>query len=427
MLPVLGAEAQDPYAHNIERLGGSLTVPITGSASLQSPAPNLFDRERLDEQVLGFSIFHRQVTPEEGVGPHFINSSCGGCHINNGKGKAELRRGRFRENTMVVKVSLDGQGPNGEPIHVPGEEEQIQDRSLEGRRTKMRLKWRVRKRGTLRDGTPYELVEPRARFKLDGYKRRELRVSLRMAPLLIGLGLTDSIPEAALLANADPLDLDGDGISGKPNWVPNLETGELEVGRFGHRAGQPNLRQQSAAASFFDMGVANSLFNSGDDSGELSDDQLEKLTAYQALASVPAARKQNRRPVVRGKYIFQRIGCDDCHTMTFRTGEGTYPELSNQTFHPFSDYLLHDMGRGLADNRPEFGASGREWKTAPLWGLGMAETLSSSPPRYLHDGRARDLNEAILWHGGEASRSRRKYERLLKPQRKALWKFLLSL
>lgn len=414
-------------AEDITELGGDLSIPRTGASVLQAPAPNLLDPARLSQQVLGFPLFHSPKTESKGLGPKFINSSCAGCHINNGKGKVEFRKARRRENTMVVKVSLEGQAENGAPIDVPGIGEQLQDRSVSGEKTRIRLRERVRRRGKLKDGTPFELVQPIPRFRISGFKRRELRTSLRMAPMLIGEGLLEAIPDQAILALSDPNDSDRDGISGRPNYVPNRENGLFEIGRYGFRASHPTLRQQSAAASFFDMGVANSLFNNGADSSELSDEDLEKLTAYQALPSVPSARRQSKKRIMRGKTIFQRIGCADCHVMSFTTGESRFPELENQTIHPFTDLLLHDMGPGLADERAEFSAAGSEWRTTPLWGLGFAKTVSRVRPRYLHDGRARTITEAIMWHGGEARKARQKFRRLKKGQRKALLRFLDSL
>jgi CxxC motif-containing protein (DUF1111 family) len=248
-----------------------------------------------------------------------------------------------------------------------------------------------------------------------------------MSPQLIGMGLLEAIPESTILALSDPRDLNGDGISGRPMYVPNRSNGLFELGRFGFKGAHPTLAQQSAAAAFNDIGVTNQLFPGDDGSKELTDDELNRLLVYQQIAGVPIARNQADPQVIRGKELFQAIGCADCHRMSLDTGNSDVPELANQRIHPFTDLLLHDMGPGLADKRAEYSASGREWRTTPLWGIGFSATLSSIRPRYLHDGRARTLAEAILWHDGEARRSRTNFKALPRADREALIQFLKSL
>ena len=248
-----------------------------------------------------------------------------------------------------------------------------------------------------------------------------------MTPGLIGLGLLESIPEEEILALSDPDDSDGNGISGKPNYVFDRRSQGLKLGRFGFKAGNSTLEQQTAAAAFFDMGITSSLFEGEDQTSELSEQVLEQLVVYQALASVPSARNQSSESVNRGQELFKSIGCNDCHTMSFVTKNEIYPELDSQTIHPFTDLLLHDMGPGLADRHSEFSASGSEWRTTPLWGIGFFSSVSTVPQRYLHDGRARTIAEAILWHGGEGKASRDAFRALSKAERNDLIEFVNSL
>lgn len=412
-------------AQDIEKLGGDLTHAIPGRNGIQVTAPNVTDPNRTLKQLVGFSAFHKTLRRRDGLGPRFVNRSCGGCHIDNGKGRVGFGRGTSQ---MVVKVGLRGVNQDGPPRPVPGVGEQLQDRSLVGkkRRHKVRLRWRIKK-GIYPDGTRYTLRRPNLRFRVKGIKRRKIASSLRMAPGLIGLGLLESIPESIIKAQSDPFDDNRDGISGQVQYVPNRRTGGFSVGRFGFTGSHPTLEQQTAAAAFFDMGVTTSLFAKDDKAPELSDQTLETLTLYQALAGVPFARNQGDPAVMRGKALFQQVGCNNCHSMTVTTESAGNPELDGQTIHPFTDLLLHHMGRGLADRFNEYSASGSEWRTTPLWGLGFLETVSGVEQRYLHDGRARTIEEAILWHGGEAAQSQRDFKALSASERMDLIAFLRSL
>lgn len=414
-------------AQDLTLLGGDLSTTLTGHNGLQVAAPNVTDPERYARQISGFEIFHRRNGKAEGLGPRFVNASCGGCHVQNGKGPLRFGGSGHRGSTMVVKVSVPGLNGDGSPRSVPSIGEQLKDHSLSGlRHHNIRLSWNI-KRGKYADGTPYELRSPRLRFRVAGQNPRRLRVSLRMSPLLFGLGLLEAIPESTVLAMSDPDDSDGDGISGKPQYVIDVESGEFALGRFGFRASNPTVEQQSAGAAVNDMGLTNSYFPGNDGSKDLSDDELDRLVIYQLIAGVPMARNQDDPQVQLGKALFQQIKCDGCHRMTLTTGPHEAPELENQEIHPFTDLLLHDMGPGLADKRREFSASGREWRTTPLWGLGFSRTVSRVKQTYLHDGRARTISEAILWHGGEGQASRDAFKKLNKSQRRALIRFLNSL
>ncbi len=416
-------------AEDFTFLGGGMTSNLPGKAAVQVTAPNVTDSDRAQQQIDGFTPFHKKFTPAEGVGPLMVNASCGGCHVENAKGPLRLGRGGSRGSSMVVKVSLKGEGEGGAPIDVPGIGEQLQDRKANGRRNmRVRLRWREKRERRYRDGTTYSLRKPRVTFRIPGYRRSEIAHSLRMTPSLVGLGLLQAIPEETILALSDPEDSDGDGISGRPQYVPDKRNGGLALGRFGFKGSHPTVEQQSAAAAFFDMGLSNDLFYNEEEGKELSDYDLELLDIYQVLGGTPRAINQDKKRVQKGFELFKEIGCDSCHIPTLETGEVEgYPELSNHTIHPFTDMLLHDMGPGLADKRSEYSASGSEWRTTPLWGLGTTRSFSGVRPFYLHDGRARTLEEAILWHGGEAKKARQNFKRLRRGQRKALIAFLNSL
>jgi len=256
-----------------------------------------------------------------------------------------------------------------------------------------------------------------------------------LAPPVFGLGLLDLIAEADLLRNADPDDADGDGISGRPNYIFNPFSLRREMGRYGLKANTSSLLVQVASAFTEDMGVTNYTFRnenymdapSSAALPDIADSLLDAVVFYIRTLAVPARRNVEQPEVVRGEKIFQQIKCSGCHTPTFQTGvEVRLPTLSNQRIHPYTDLLLHDMGAALADNRPDFEANGSEWKTPALWGIGLFPKTNGTP-YYLHDGRARSLVEAILWHGGEAQRAKDAFVQLPSSDRDALVKFLESL
>jgi CxxC motif-containing protein (DUF1111 family) len=269
-------------------------------------------------------------------------------------------------------------------------------------------------------------------------------LSPRLAQPLLGLGLLEAIPEADILALADPDDADGDGISGRANRVWDPESQQMQLGRFGHKASQATVLAQTATAFNEDIGITSPLLpeeNCGvqqplcqqapsgrDKSGFEIDEQRLRLAAFFTRhIAVPAARGWGDAAVERGREQFFAAGCASCHTPGHTTGEvAGDASLSGQRIWPYTDLLLHDMGEGLADGRPVFAASGREWRTPPLWGLGLAEQVNGNR-RFLHDGRARNLLEAILWHGGEALAAREAVRQLDADDRRDLIRFLASL
>ena len=242
------------------------------------------------------------------------------------------------------------------------------------------------------------------------------------------MGLLEALDAGTILDRADPDDVDLDGISGRANIVWNQRERRTSIGRFGFKAAAPSVLQQVAAAYSTDMGVTNQLFPMEDRIPDISRATLDLTAFYTRTLAVPRARAQNDPVVIRGREIFEILGCAKCHTPTLLTGQHSIPQLAHQTIHPFTDLLLHDMGDGLADGRPEFLASSREWRTTPLWGIGLTQAvLGNGEATYLHDGRASTLEEAILWHGGEAETSQKSFVGLAATERDALIQFLRSL
>ena len=263
------------------------------------------------------------------------------------------------------------------------------------------------------------------------------RFSARISPQLVGMGLLEAIPESAILALADPNDANGDGVSGRANVV-NDTAGVTRLGRFGWKAGMPDLRHQVASALRTDMGVLSSVYstpdcgssqgNCGPNGAELSDADLANLVIYTSLLGVQPQTFHDDAQVRSGADVFQRIGCASCHTPSFQTSQfAPLAELRSQTIRPYTDLLLHDMGSGLADNLGEGQASGSEWRTPPLWGIGKTRDMHGGQEAYLHDGRARTLEEAIRWHGGEGQGANDRFQALSAGERAALIAFLRSL
>ena len=251
-------------------------------------------------------------------------------------------------------------------------------------------------------------------------------MSYRQAPALVGIGLLEAIPDAALEALADPDDADGDGISGRVNlaWDERLQT--TRVSRFGRKASVPSAAEQIAGAFVNDMGLTNLIFPEPDGiTRDVNDDQLAQTVFHVMTLGVPAAAPQD--PIAeRGRELFYELGCTSCHAPTHVTGSHEIRQLAHQMIHPYTDLLLHDMGEGLADGRADFLATGNEWRTPPLWGLGLAESVQPGVA-FLHDGRARTVAEAILWHGGEAITRREAFRNATRADRDALLAFLGTL
>ncbi|MCO5143153.1 MAG: c-type cytochrome [Oligoflexia bacterium] len=428
---------------SVDPPGGRGTVNDTTENAFQHPFPDV-SREQRREFFVGNSFFRdawvvAKSTTEarDGLGPVFNSVSCSGCHALDGRGPA-FKNGRVHLSLLfrLSRVGTDGIFPDPE---YGGQFQPLGIKDVEGE-GRVAVEFRAVK-GTFADGTEYELREPIYRFENLSQGPMKARFSPRQAPQLAGIGLLEAIREEDILAQADPKDLDQDGISGRPNFVDDLIANTKRIGRFGWKAGQPTLIQQNAAAFNGDLGITSNLFpkddctatqtkclsapNGGDP--ELSDHILSRVTTYTQLLAVPQRRIHDPESVERGEKIFQQIQCAKCHTPSYVTGsDHPIDLLRDQKIYPYTDLLLHDMGMELADHRPEEGANGREWKTPPLWGLGLLQTVSKHE-NLLHDGRARGLEEAILWHGGEASASRDFYKKLSLSEREDLLTFLRSI
>jgi len=341
---------------------------------------------------------------------------------------------------MLFRLSIAGEDPHGGPNPVPGYGDQLQNRGNIG----------VQKEGDVAisyndktfyfdDGTSYNLRFPTYTV-INTYTAfpADVMLSPRVAAPVFGLGLLEALSDADILSRADEKDTDGDGISGKPNYVWNYTTNSTTLGRFGWKANQPNLLQQVAAAYNQDIGITTSVFprestlgqpqyDGRSDDPELIDSLLYSVEFYVKTLAVPGRRNATDAIVQQGKQLFMSAGCDKCHTPSMRTAVNVvFPDVSNQLIHPYTDLLLHDMGDSLADHRPDFLATGNEWRTAPLWGIGLTQKVNGHN-NFLHDGRARSLMEAIMWHGGEALQSRNKVKAMSSTERNALIKFLESL
>jgi CxxC motif-containing protein (DUF1111 family) len=441
------------------RSGGAATVRKTDQNAFSLPSANLPPSRRVDFSV-GNSFFRSPwviapstTTARDGLGPLFNTNACQGCHIKDGRGHppppdapnavSMLVRLSIPDAPEFAKV-IEQVGVVPEPVYGG----QFQDMAVPGvtPEGKVRVEYTpvpVR----FKDGTEVELRKPLLQITQLGYGPMlpDTRFSARVAPPMIGLGLLEAIPEEAILANAAAQAKAKNGIHGRPNQVWDDALQKTVMGRFGWKAGQPNLNQQNVHAFSGDMGLTTSLRpfddctdaqtackqapngNGPNGEPEVSDNILRLVLFYSRNLAVPARRGVNDADVIAGKNLFFQAGCDSCHTPKYTTAaNAAEPELANQVIRPYSDLLLHDMGDGLADNRTEFQASGRDWRTPPLWGIGLTQAVSGHT-QFLHDGRARNLLEAVLWHGGEATAAQQQVLSFNAEQRAALLAFLNSL
>jgi CxxC motif-containing protein (DUF1111 family) len=330
-------------------------------------------------------------------------------------------------------------GPNGGPNPVPGFGTQLQLRSVGSITPEARATLQyVARSGSFADGTPFQLYEPQYTLT-GGYEPLPQGVlfSPRVAPAVFGLGLLEAVPPGEILSRADPRDRNRDGVSGRPNIVFDAVSRRYALGRFGWKANVANLVQQTAGAYNGDMGITSPLFPAESCEGqygecaahgnEVTAETVQDVALYTRTLGVPARRNLDDALATRGERLFYRSGCASCHAPTLRTVSlPGVPEVSNQVIHPYTDLLLHDMGPALADSRPDFLASGSEWRTPPLWGIGLVESVNGHT-HFMHDGRARSLLEAVLWHGGEAKAARDRVLQMRADEREALVAFLRSL
>jgi CxxC motif-containing protein (DUF1111 family) len=443
---------------------GAATVraTLTPDAFSQFSANMPFERQM--DFKLGNALFRKlwvaapaSTKASDGLGPLYNARACQDCHLKDGRGHPP-ENASDSSVSMFLRLSIpSGEAPENIADWISTEADptyggQLQDLAAPGHAAegKMQITY-TETPVTLADGTVVSLRAPVYAFTDPGYgaPAEGLMLSPRVAPQMIGLGLLEAIPAADILALADPDDANGDGISGRPQIVPSVEYGVPMLGRFGLKAGAPTIKEQSAGAFAGDMGLSTVLHPdpSGDctanqppcrdalngqedgirDGLEVDRESLDLVTFYSRNLGVPERRNVADPTVLKGKEVFYDTGCQSCHSPKFVTNrlEGQ-PEQSFQLIWPYTDLLLHDMGPGLADNRPEGRATGGEWKTAPLWGLGLTQTVSGHT-QLLHDGRARSILEAILWHGGEAQAQRDTLVNMSTDDREALLAFLGSL
>ncbi len=431
------------------QLGGDTTIVTTNRNSFALAAANLDNQERRIFEV-GDSFFTQNwvtapasTEARDGLGPTFNAQSCSSCHTLDGRSQPPADNDD-PERGLLFRLSIPGVDPvTGGPVADPSYGGQLQDRGIltvppEGR---FLINYHEVP-GEYEDGTPYTLLQPEYSFAdlAFGPTHPDLLVSPRIAPAVFGGGLLEAIPDSDILALADPDDADGDGISGRANMVWSVRAGDARLGRFGWKANVPTLEQQIAGAFHGDIGITSPLFSDENcpagqtdcqtalNGGvpELPQDRLDKITFYNQTLAVPAMRDVDDPQVRDGARLFLEAGCAACHTPSHTTGQHPVPAVSGQVIFPYTDLLLHDMGDGLADGRPDFLADGREWRTPPLWGIGLIENVNNHT-RLLHDGRARNIAEAILWHDGEGLAAREEFRKMSREEREALLRFLESL
>jgi CxxC motif-containing protein (DUF1111 family) len=448
--------------------GGATSRGSTATANAFSLSSGNMDFKRELDFKIGNAIFRKtwvsapsSTDASDGLGPLFNSRACQNCHLKDGRGHPPFSSDVPDDSgSMLVRLSVPAATDEEKErvaahsvnsIPDPTYGGQLQDRSIQGFAAEGKLKIDYTERPvTLADGEVVNLRVPSYSLTDLAYgpTSPDLMISPRVAPPMIGLGLFEAVPEEQILSGADPDDADHDGISGKPNRVWSREHEKVMLGRFGWKAGIPTIAQQAAEAAAGDIGLSTTMvpFPSGDctkmqkaclnapngaspknQNVELGDELFKLVTFYSQNLAVPARRNPDAPEVLKGKELFYSIGCASCHRPKFVTGEVPgQPHLSHQLIWPYTDMLLHDIGEGLADNRPEGEASGYEWRTPPLWGIGLTETVSGHT-LFLHDGRARSITEAILWHGGEGEAARDKFASLSRQDREALLAFVNSL
>ena len=447
-----------------EKPAGAATVRARGNADAFSQLSANMPFEHEMNFKLGNALFRKtwvaspaSTAASDGLGPVYNARACQDCHLKDGRGHTPEgpEDGRV---SMFLRLSVPG-GTDPEGIRdwlatqaEPTYGGQLQDLAAPGHAAEAQMQVSYTEVPvTLADGEVVSLRAPSYSVSDPGYGplAADVMLSPRVAPQMIGLGLLEAIPAADILSREDPEDANGDGISGRAQIVPSVEFGVPMLGRFGLKAGAPTVKEQSAGAFSGDMGLSTPLHPDpwGDcteaqtacrkaphgqepgvrDGLEVDAASLDLVTFYSRNLGVPERRSPDAPQVLHGKEVFYSLNCQGCHMPKHVTNrlEGQ-PEQSFQLIWPYTDLLLHDMGPGLADNRPEGRATGTEWKTPPLWGVGLTATVSGHT-QFLHDGRARNLLEAILWHGGEAQVARDGVVGLPKPERDALIAFLESL
>ncbi|MDE1555459.1 MULTISPECIES: di-heme oxidoreductase family protein [Comamonas] len=442
--------------------GGKTTVFSNGRNAFSLPAANLSDAERT-RFVVGNSFFKRNwvqapasTTARDGLGPHFLARSCGGCHVQDGRAQPPDFHNPLAPQPfagLLLRLSVPGTDAHGGPKHEPVYGDQFNTMGIHGVQGEGEVHMSYERiEGQYADGTPYTLEKPRYHLRNLAYgpMAADVMVSPRIAPQVIGLGLLEAIPEAEILANAQAQAASTGPIKGQPNYVWDAYAERMVLGRFGWKANVGSLAHQTAGAFLGDIGITSSRFpqqtctpaqkdclaapngnTKGQQGVEIEDYALDDVIFYQSTLAPAARRNAQDEGVLRGEALFHAAQCAQCHRPSYRTGTALFPRLSSpalsgQDITPYTDLLLHDMGEALADGRPDFAAHGRQWRTPPLWGIGLLPAVNDHQ-RLLHDGRARGVAEAILWHGGEAEAAREQFRQMPAPDRAALVQFVESL
>ncbi|HTT40119.1 MAG TPA: di-heme oxidoredictase family protein [Burkholderiales bacterium] len=456
LVAAAGNEALNPAALSAD----SFTTPESGPAAYSIPIAML-DAEQGAAAAKGKEQFNEAwVVPPDpsgvwGLGPTFNEDRCAHCHINNGRAAATAD-GHAASQGVLVRLSIPGQSKEGGPLPHPAYGDQLQNRGIPDRvpAEGQAVFTYTARDVTFADGERVQLRVPHIEFKdlQFGELGAGTMISPRVAPAVVGMGLLEAVPEDAILRLAR--DEEKLGMPGRPNYVWDVENEQVVLGRFGWKANQPSIRQQTAAAFLADIGATSFLFpeencpavqtacrdlpsasKCGGQGGctgntyrpEVVPSRLTNITLYLQALAVPARRDVSDPAFARGELLFSQAQCSVCHVPELKTGpKPALKAAANLTIHPYTDLLLHDMGEELADGRPDFKASGREWRTAPLWGIGLLKTVNGHSD-LLHDGRARNVTEAILWHGGQAEKSREAFLTMPKADREALVRFVESL
>ncbi|MEZ5843168.1 MAG: di-heme oxidoredictase family protein [Hyphomicrobiaceae bacterium] len=449
--------------------GGAATSRHTAASAdaFSHFSPNMGFSRELDFKI-GNALFRKlwvqapsSTKSSDGLGPLYNARACQACHLKDGRGHPPSGPGlEDRSVSMFLRLSVP---PSTEAerkaltegrisvVPEPTYGGQLQELGVANHAGEGRMVITyTEERETLAGGEIVTLRRPTYSIVDLGYGplAPAAMVSPRMTPQMIGLGLLEAVPEAEILAREDPDDRDGDGISGRANRVWSVEHNRTMLGRFGWKAGQPTVLQQSAEAFAGDIGIGSWMVPRaygdctvrqqtcreavhGDTSAKPNEEipakMLDLVGFYARNLAVPARRDPTSPDVLAGRAMFHGIGCAACHVPSYVTGTSS-PDvhLHGQRIWPYTDLLLHDMGEGLADHRPEGRADGREWRTAPLWGIGLTHVVNGHT-FFLHDGRARSVTEAILWHGGEAQRARDAFATLAPEDRQRLLAFVNSL
>jgi CxxC motif-containing protein (DUF1111 family) len=440
-----GPRSAGPTAPELTLQGGDGTVDVAGNGAFAQPMPHLSNEQRRHFFV-GNSFFNdnwvtapASATGRDGLGPLFNAQSCSSCHFKDGRGQPPAAPDDPTRGLLLRISVLDDEG---RPVPHPTLGDQFQDRSIRGVPDEGSVVITTTEQpGAFADGEGFSLGAPTyvlldpASVPIPG-----LLVSPRVAPPIFGVGLLENVPAEQLEALEDPDDEDGDGVSGRVHRVLDPQTGEPTIGRFGWKASVPTVRDQNANAFNGDVGITSSIRPDGPCTAaqseclaaphggdpELDDEKLDRVTFYARTLAVPARRDVAAPDVADGARLMDTVGCTTCHVAELTTGRSDLPDLDRQTIRPYTDLLLHDLGPGLADDRQDDDATGREWRTPPLWGIGLTETVNGHT-RFLHDGRARSLTEAILWHGGEAEPATERFRQLTRRERTAILRFLESL